>query len=87
VDERGLGDMDRRILQTILRQRGQPVGLKTIGVTIGEEESTIEEVYEPYLIQLGYIEKTPRGRIATESAQRDYGKGLPGAGRGGLFES
>ncbi|MGO8703358.1 MAG: Holliday junction branch migration DNA helicase RuvB [Candidatus Brocadiia bacterium] len=86
VDERGLGDMDRRILQTILRQRGLPVGLKTIAVTIGEEDSTIEEVYEPYLIQLGYIEKTPRGRIATESARRDYGKGLPGAGRGGLFE-
>ncbi len=86
VDERGLGDMDRRILQTILRQRGLPVGLKTIAVTVGEEESTIEEVYEPYLIQLGYIEKTPRGRIATDSAQRDYGKGLPGA-RGGLFQS
>jgi holliday junction DNA helicase RuvB len=86
VDERGLGDMDRRILQTILRLRGQPVGLKTIAVTVGEEETTIEDVYEPYLIQLGYIEKTPRGRMPTEAALREYGKDLPGAGRGGLFE-
>jgi Holliday junction DNA helicase RuvB len=85
VDERGLGDMDRRILQTILRLRGQPVGLKTIAVTVGEEETTIEEVYEPYLIQLGYIEKTPRGRVPTEAALREYGKNLPGGGHGGLF--
>ena len=77
--------MDRRILQTILRLRGQPVGLKTIAVTVGEEETTIEEVYEPYLIQLGYIEKTPRGRIADRRRRmREYGKDLPGA-RGGLF--
>ena len=87
VDERGLGDMDRRILQTILRLHGQPVGLKTIAVTVGEEETTIEDVYEPYLIQLGYIEKTPRGRIPTDAALREYGKHVPGAGRGGLFES
>jgi Holliday junction DNA helicase RuvB len=86
VDERGLGEMDRRILQTILRLRGQPVGLKTIAVTVGEEETTIEDVYEPYLIQLGYIEKTPRGRIPTEAAFRDYGKEIPGAKPGGLFE-
>jgi Holliday junction DNA helicase RuvB len=87
VDERGLGEMDRRILQTILRLRGQPVGLKTIAVTVGEEESTIEEVYEPYLIQLGYIEKTARGRIPTEGAFREYGKGLPGNSQRGLFQS
>jgi Holliday junction DNA helicase RuvB len=85
VDEHGLGEMDRRILQTILRAHGQPVGLKTIAVTVGEEESTIEEVYEPYLIQLGYIEKTPRGRIPTEAARRDCGTTLPGASQGGLF--
>jgi holliday junction DNA helicase RuvB len=87
VDERGLGEMDRRILQTILRLRGLPVGLKTIAVTVGEEETTIEEVYEPYLIQLGYIEKTARGRVPTEAAMREYGKDIPGAGRGGLFGS
>ena len=77
VDGRGLGPMDRRILETILRCRGAPVGLKTIAVTVGEEESTIEDVYEPYLIQIGYIEKTPRGRVPTDAAFKDYGKDLP----------
>jgi Holliday junction DNA helicase RuvB len=86
VDGRGLGEMDRRILETILRLGGAPVGLKTIAVTVGEEETTIEEVYEPYLIQLGYIEKTPRGRLPTEAAMREYGKNLPGKSRGGLFK-
>lgn len=84
VDEHGLGHLDRRILQTIMRSRGAPVGLKTIAVTIGEEDDTIEEVYEPYLIQAGYLEKTPRGRVATEAAFRDYGKDIP-AGQGELF--
>ena len=87
VDERGLGEMDRRILETIMRLRGSAVGLKTIAVTVGEEESTIEEVYEPYLIQAGYIEKTPRGRVPTEAAFCDYGKDLPKRGQGGLFKS
>jgi len=86
VDARGLGEMDRRILETILRLDGAPVGLKTIAVTVGEEETTIEEVYEPYLIQLGYIEKTPRGRLPTEAAVREYGKDLPGKKREGLFK-
>jgi len=85
VDPRGLGEMDRRIIECILRLRGQPVGLKTVAVTVGEEETTIEEVYEPYLIQLGYIAKTPRGRVPTEAAFRDYAKELPGGGKGGLF--
>jgi Holliday junction DNA helicase RuvB len=91
VDARGLGEMDRRILATALRTGGTPVGLKTIAVTIGEDESTIEEVYEPYLIQMGYVEKTPRGRVATDAAFRDYGD-APGPGgrshdrgQGGLF--
>lgn len=85
VDKRGLGEMDRRILETIMRLRGSPVGLKTIAVTVGEDEGTIEEVYEPYLIQAGYIEKTPRGRIPTDAAFRDYGSGLPGTDQKGLF--
>ncbi len=75
VDDRGLCAMDRRILATILRAGGAPVGLKTVAVTVGEEEDTIEEVYEPYLIQIGYVEKTPRGRMPTEAAMRDYGAG------------
>ena len=85
VDERGMGAMDRRILQTILRSGGNPVGLKTIAVTVGEEEDTIEDVYEPYLIQVGYIEKTARGRIPTQVAFRDYGGELP-PDKGLLFE-
>ena len=86
VDGRGLGEMDRRILDTVLRVGGAPVGLKTIAVTVGEDENTIEEVYEPFLIQTGYLEKTPRGRVATEAAFRDYGKDAPPAARGGLFK-
>ncbi len=85
VDACGLGHMDRRILEAVLRTGGAPVGLKTIAVTVGEDENTIEEVYEPYLIQMGYIEKTPRGRIATDAAVRDYG-GLPPKEQGGLFK-
>ena len=90
VDERGLDPMDRRILATILRSGGTPVGLKTIAVTVGEEPDTIEEVYEPYLIQRGYIEKTPRGRTPTKLAFDHYGdlggEGGPAARQGTLFE-
>jgi holliday junction DNA helicase RuvB len=86
VDERGLGEMDRRILAAVIRTGGSPVGLKTIAVTIGEDESTIEEVYEPYLIQMGYVQKTPRGRVATDAAFADYGDQVSGQGQGGLFQ-
>ncbi|MBI4575079.1 MAG: Holliday junction branch migration DNA helicase RuvB [Planctomycetes bacterium] len=68
VDEEGLDALDRRVLQCLVRNRGRPVGLKTIAVSVGEEETTIEEVYEPYLIQRGFLLKTPRGRQATERA-------------------
>ena len=84
VDEHGLCGLDRRILQIAMRSRGTPVGLKTIALSIGEEEDTVEEVYEPYLIQAGYIEKTPRGRVPTEAAFRDYGKDMP-PGQSKLF--
>ena len=86
VDENGLGEMDRKILQVLLDNGGKPVGVKTIAVAVGEEEDTIEEVYEPYLIQQGYMRKSPRGRIPTERAFERYG--LPGAGgrQEGLFE-
>lgn len=72
VDEHGLGEMDRKIIETLLRLGGGPVGLKTIAITVGEEEDTIEDVYEAYLIQQGYINKTPRGRVATELAFRMF---------------
>lgn len=72
VDENGLGEMDRKILETLIRYAG-PVGLKTIAVSVSEEEDTIEEVYESYLIQRGYLDKTPRGRIATRLAYEHLG--------------
>lgn len=68
VDGNGLGEMDRKILATLTRSGGIPVGLKTIAISVGEDEETIEDVYEAFLIQQGYINKTPRGRTATELA-------------------
>lgn len=89
VDANGLDPTDRKVLEVILRAGGSPVGLKTIAVSVGEEEDTIEDVYEPYLIQRGYIEKTPRGRLPTALAARDYGgPEAPKAagGKKGLFD-
>ena len=83
VDARGLSEMDRRILETILRHGGSAVGAKIISVTVGEKETTIEDVYEPYLIQLGYIERTPRGRVPTDKAIFEYGKEHSGDDRRG----
>jgi len=69
IDKLGLDEMDRRILETIAKKfSGGPVGLSTIAAAIGEDEGTIESVYEPYLIQLGFIERTPRGRKTTVRA-------------------
>jgi len=71
VDKNGLGEMDRKILQAIIQHGGGgPVGLKTVAVSVNEQEDTIEEVYEPFLIQKGYLSKTPRGRIATQLAHK-----------------
>ncbi len=71
VDEHGLDEMDNKILTTIIQKfKGGPVGLKTISTAVGEEEGTIEEVYEPFLIQEGYIMRTARGREATELAYK-----------------
>ena len=69
VDRFGLDEIDQKIMLTVLKNySGGPVGLNTIGASIGEEPETIEEVYEPYLIQLGFLHRTPRGRVATDSA-------------------
>jgi Holliday junction DNA helicase RuvB len=73
IDAEGLVSMDRKILRTIHRAGGEPVGLKTICVSVGEEEDTIEEVYEPFLIQKGFIIKTPRGRKITPKGKRHIG--------------
>jgi Holliday junction DNA helicase RuvB len=75
VDEHGLDDMDNRILSTIIDKfKGGPVGLTTIATAVGEEAGTIEEVYEPFLIQEGFLQRTPRGREATAKAYEHLGK-------------
>jgi Holliday junction DNA helicase RuvB len=75
VDERGLDYMDRNLLLTIIEKfDGGPVGLDTLAAAISEEKDTIEDVYEPFLIQCGYLERTPRGRKATKLAYQHFGK-------------
>jgi Holliday junction DNA helicase RuvB len=75
VDEHGLDDMDNKILVTIIEKfKGGPVGLTTIATAVGEESGTIEEVYEPFLIQEGFLKRTPRGREATPKAYHHLGK-------------
>ncbi|HQA81021.1 MAG TPA: Holliday junction DNA helicase RuvB C-terminal domain-containing protein, partial [Methanoregulaceae archaeon] len=70
VDRTGLDEIDRRILRVIVEDfGGGPVGIKTIAISIGEDVRTIEEVYEPYLIQSGFIKRTPQGREATPAAR------------------
>jgi holliday junction DNA helicase RuvB len=93
VDEFGLDDMDARILKTIIEKfDGGPVGLNNIGAVIGEDATTIEEVYEPFLVQHGFLQRTPRGRVATSHAYRHFGyaqsngeKGAAGGGSQGLL--
>jgi Holliday junction DNA helicase RuvB len=78
VDAQGLGTTDRKILKAIIDKfRGGPVGLGSIAAAISEEERTIEDVHEPYLLQLGLIERTPRGRIATQRAYELFDKKSP----------
>jgi holliday junction DNA helicase RuvB len=87
VDEYGLDDMDNKILLTIIEKfKGGPVGITTIATAVGEEGGTLEEVYEPFLIQEGFLQRTPRGREATEKAYRHLGKKFKGkSGEGLLF--
>jgi Holliday junction DNA helicase RuvB len=86
VDANGLDEMDHRILSAIIEKfKGGPVGITTISTAVGEESGTIEEVYEPFLIQEGYLQRTPRGREATEKAYKQMGK-LPHRNKGGLFD-
>jgi Holliday junction DNA helicase RuvB len=74
IDELGLDAVDRRILMTIIEKfSGGPVGLNTLAATTGEELDTIENIYEPYLMQLGFLDRTPRGRLATSAAYRHLG--------------
>lgn len=86
VDEYGLDEMDNRILSTIIEKfKGGPVGISTISTAVGEEPGTLEEVYEPFLIQEGFIKRTPRGREATEKAYKHLGKIPPSAPEAGLL--
>lgn len=85
VDEHGLDEMDNRILNAIIHKfKGGPVGLTTIATAVGEEPGTIEEVHEPFLIMEGYLQRTPRGRMATEKAYRHIGA-VPPSRAGTLF--
>ena len=87
VDEYGLDDMDNKILQTIIEKfKGGPVGIGTIATAVSEEPGTIEEVYEPFLIQEGFLQRTPRGREVTPKAYEHLGKIKPGS-TGTLFNS
>ncbi|MES2837392.1 MAG: Holliday junction branch migration DNA helicase RuvB [Bacteroidota bacterium] len=86
VDKNGLDEMDIKILSTLIDKfKGGPVGLNTISTAVGEESDTIEEVYEPFLIQEGYLMRTPRGREATDLAYKHLGK-IPKAFKGSLFD-
>lgn len=86
IDAFGLSPVDRKILATLVRSGGTPVGLKTIAVSVGEEERTIEDVYEPFLIQESFLLKTPRGRIPTPRAYEAVPEAGPPGGIGGLFD-
>ncbi|MEI6564971.1 MAG: Holliday junction branch migration DNA helicase RuvB [bacterium] len=83
IDEDGLDEMDKRILETIMhRFSGGPVGLSSLSVSVGEEADTIEEVYEPFLIQEGFMKRTPQGRVATDLCYKRFGvKSIESTGR------
>ena len=86
VDQHGLDEMDNRILNTIIEKfKGGPVGLSTIATAVSDDPGTIEEVYEPFLIQEGYLMRTPRGREATDLAYAHLGKSRFSASQPELF--
>ena len=85
IDQLGLDDIDRRMLRSIIEHyNGGPVGLETLAATINEEAVTLEDVYEPYLMQLGFLTRTPRGRCVTQKAYRHLGLPVPGGTDTGL---
>jgi Holliday junction DNA helicase RuvB len=86
VDSLGLDEMDRRVLLTIVKKyRGGPVGLSTIAASISEESETIMDVVEPYLLQLGFLERTPQGRVATKLAYDHLNEVFPEKDQPNLF--
>jgi Holliday junction DNA helicase RuvB len=81
VDEHGFDEVDRRLLRSIIEKfSGGPVGLNSLAAALGEEPDAIEDIHEPFLIQLGFLERTPRGRIATPRAYDYFGRPMPGRG-------
>jgi len=86
VDSYGLDELDRRLLVTAIEHyRGGPVGLKALAATLGEDEGTLEDIYEPYLLQLGFLQRTPRGRVVTARARRHLGYPAVNGDQKGLF--
>ncbi len=86
LDKLGLDNMDRRLVKTIISNYdGGPVGLDTIAVSLGEDRETIEDIYEPYLIQIGFLKRTPKGRMATRHAFEYFGFSKKGVIEGELF--
>jgi Holliday junction DNA helicase RuvB len=88
VDTYGLDEMDRKLLLTIIEKfNGGPVGVGTLSASIHEEKDSIEEIIEPYLIQIGFLDRTPRGRLATPLAYHHFGITSPNPHRPGLFDA
>ncbi|MCG8345086.1 MAG: Holliday junction branch migration DNA helicase RuvB, partial [Chlorobiales bacterium] len=80
IDDDGLDDMDKKIMLALIEKfNGGPVGISSLAVSVGEEQDTIEEVYEPYLIQAGFLSRTPRGRVATKNAFLKFRGSYPGS--------
>jgi len=86
VDEFGFDDLDRKILSTLIEHYdGGPAGIKALAVAVGEDTGTIEDLYEPFLIQEGFLQRTPRGRVATRRAYQHLGLRQPPGTTGTLF--
>jgi Holliday junction DNA helicase RuvB len=86
IDELGLDEMDRSIVTTVMEKfAGGPVGLSSLAVAVGEERQTLEEVHEPYLIQMGFLKRTPQGRMATPLGYRHFGLEAPRSSQSELF--
>jgi Holliday junction DNA helicase RuvB len=86
IDETGLDEMDKRFLEALIHKfDGGPVGMSSLGVAIGEDASTLEDVHEPYLVMQGFVKRTPRGRVAMPAAYRKLGLVPPLSGQNELF--
>ena len=86
IDDLGLDDMDKAILRVVIEKfGGGPVGVSSLSVAVGEERQTLEEVHEPYLIQIGFLKRTQKGRVATPLAYKHLRITPPESGQGALF--